>query len=172
MSGKSGLIFGYVLILIATIICLYGIYYSRNYYISIILGLIVYTLSVLSGKNVAYLVHDSASLKRSTGKSFSPKAMISLWIFCLLMIILFYMILTSIFFNSIGFIVASIRSSYTGFIYSLLLFIGSYFVFKYYADRNMDKLYSSWGKGIKKLEKKGKGMINKGFNMIRGSTKL
>ena len=172
MRGKIGLTIGIILISIATILLLYSIYYSKNYYISILLGIIVYTLSVLSGKNIAYLVHDAASLKKSTGKSFSPKAMISFWFFCLLMVILFYMIITSIFFNSIGFIVASIRSSYTGFIYSLLLFIGAYFLFKYLTDKNMDKLYSSWGKNIEKLEKKGKKMIGKSFSMIKDFTKL
>ena len=172
MRGKIGLTIGIILISIATIVLLYNVYYSKNYYISILLAIIVYTLSILSGKNIAYLVHDAVSLRRSTGKNFSPRAMISLWILCLLMVILFYMIITSIFFNSVGLIVASIRSSYAGFIYSLLMFIGAYLLFKYSADKNMDKLYSSWGRNIEKLEKKGKKMINKSFNMIKDFTKL
>ena len=36
----------------------------------------------------------------------------------------------------------------------------------------MDKLYSSWGKNIRKLERKGKKMIDKGFDVIKDFTKL
>ncbi len=167
MKGKAGLLIGLILMLIGALFLILDI--LAGDVLHIIFAVLIFGFSVLSGRNVAYLLHDSAALKRRTGNIFSPKGMISMWMFFFIVAIIMYTAMSALFFKSVGAVMAGISSSYTGLIYSTLALMAAYFVFKSASDKNPDRLYSSWGKRMEKMKDLGKNMINTGMEMFRRS---
>ncbi len=150
-------ILGVVMILIA--VALFIITISGENMLHIAIASLLFLLSLLAGRNIAYLVHDSQVLKRRSRNFFSPNGMISMWMLFFIIMVIIYTISFQVFFKSISIFVAGISGSYMGIAYSIICLIGSYILFSYQSSLHPDKLYSSWGKRMERMSSGMGGMM-------------
>ena len=124
-------------------------------------------MSVMTGRNIAFLMHDSAVLKRRSGRVFSPKGFVSIWMLLFITAVLIYTVTSTVFFKTIGLAIAGITLSYLGLIHSTSALTGSYLIFRYRSDAHPDRLYSSWGRRMERMAGMGKDLMEGGMEMMR-----
>ena len=122
-----------------------------------ILALLAFISPILSGKKIAAYLHDS-TLAKEKGFKANPTTLIYLWLFFWLFFLILYTVGTVLLSNAIKFLISTVKADYIGLIYSLLLFFGSFYLFKgiYLARR---KFLTFWGKALEKSAKMGKNVV-------------
>ena len=134
--------------------------FSATNIIPFTISVILLLVSILSGRKIAYLIHDSNVLKRKAKGKFSPAAMVSFWVLIFILMVIAYTIAFQIFFKSISFMIASFTGSYLGLLSSIIVISGAYALYRDIGDEKGDVLLSSWGKRISKMQKTAKSMVD------------
>ncbi len=146
-----------------------------NTYIALLalLGLIT---SITTGRSLAYLIHDSDSVKK-LGKRDFPTTIFVLWLSVWFAFLIFYTIVMIIFKIGSTSLVASFTGKFTGLITILLGLGGSYLFFKARSDKHPEKMYTRWGKMAHKSVKLmrmpemiQKASVTTGARMVKGGT--
>ncbi len=122
-----------------------------------ILALLAFVSPILSGKKIAAYIHDS-HLARQKKLNANPWSFIYLWLFLWLFFLLIYTLATLFLSESIKFLISSIKVDYIGFVYNLLFFFGSFYLFKGKYEKS-DNFLTMWGKMLEKGRKMGKGFV-------------
>ena len=165
MKSKSWAVAGALILAMASAVLCIDV--SSGSTLHSIIGLAVFLISILSGRNIAHLLHDSKALKKRSGKVFSPSGMVSLWMLFFIIAVIMYTIASLLFFKSVGLFIGIIGSSYLGLVHSTLALLGSYALFSWLCSKHPKKLCSSWGKRMESMAGMGKGMMEKGIGMMR-----
>ncbi len=134
--------------------------YDSSAMIFIAISLSLLLLAVLTGRKIAYLIHDSHVLKKKSRGEFSPTGLLSLWMLMFIIAVIIYTITMQLFFKLSSLVISSLLGKYLGLIASVLTIIGSYILFSTLADAKGDILLSSWGKRISRVENATKSMIS------------
>ncbi len=122
-----------------------------------ILSLSAFLSSILSGRKIASYLHDS-SLAKERGFRASPASLIYLWLFFWLFFILLYTVATFLLSEAIKFFISTMKADYLGLIYTTLLFLGSFLIFKgRYQGRR--EFLTLWGKTLERSHRMGKDLV-------------
>ncbi len=161
MKSKSWVVAGALILAIASAVLCIDVFSGST--LHSIIGVAVFLISILSGRNIAHLLHDSKVLKDRSRRVFSPSGMVSLWMFLFIMAVIMYTIASLLFFKSAGLFIGS---SYLGLVHSTLALLGSYALFSWSCSKHPEKLCSSWGKRMESMAGMGKGMMDMGDDMV------
>ncbi len=124
-----------------------------------ILTFMVFIFPILSGKKTAMYIHDS-NLAKKKGFNASPASFIYLWLFFWLFFLLVDTIGRIILSESIKFFISSLSADYLGLIYTILLFLGSFYLFEGRYMSN-DSFLTLWGRNIEKSGRVSKNAVEK-----------
>ncbi len=163
MSAKG---FAGLILIIAGFILIIPLF-SLTQPLPFVISLLLLLLSVLSGRKIAYLVHDSKVLNKKLRRNFSPLRLISIWIFLFILMVMVYTISSQIFFKSLGLIFGVLKGSYTGMASSILVILGAYIFYREHGDSKGDILLSSWGRRIERFSNMAKNAKNSFLNFMK-----
>jgi hypothetical protein len=164
VRGKAGLAVGAALLALSCFVLFMDMLSTGVFLAS--MALVTFAMSVMTGRNIAFLMHDSAVLKRRSGREFSPKGLISIWMLLFITAVLIYTVTSTVFFKSIALAIAGLTFSFLGLIHSTSALVGSYLIFRYHSDRHPDRFYSSWGRRMEKMAGMRKALMDRGMEMF------
>ncbi len=142
---KGVYVAGIALLLLSFIILLFQ-FRTFASILSLLLAVISWGTSLLSGRKIAYLNHDSRIL-RERGKHVYPTRGIFLWFSLWLLFLVVYSIFNIMFFKiGVSLFFSSLTGAYWGMGMMLTALIGSYLLFYSISQAHPDKLYTRWGK--------------------------
>ena len=124
-----------------------------------ILTFMAFISPILSGKKVASYIHDS-NLAKKKGFNASPTSFIYLWLFFWLFFLLVYTIGSIILSESIKFFISTLSADYLGLLYTILLFVGSFYLFEGRYMSN-DSFLTLWGRNVEKSRRVSKNAVEK-----------
>ncbi len=154
MRGK--MIIGVSLLIIGIILFIFD-FMRLGSILLYILAIFAFISPILSGKKIASYLHDS-NLAKEKGFRANPASLIYLWLFFWLFFILIYTVATFILSETIKFFISTMKADYLGLIYTLLLFLGSLYIFKGIYEGKGEFL-TLWGKTLERSKKAGKNLM-------------
>ncbi|GEM_PF-2903759 len=133
----------------------------------VLMGALTLIFSVLDGRKIAGLVHDSHALKLRTGRLFSISGMIAIVMFFFILFVLFATITMMLVFKVAGMVASVYGAGLTTFLYAILALVCSYILFRYSYDAEPYELRSSWGKRMEKAHSIPLKMKEKGISAVK-----
>ncbi len=130
------------------------------------MALATFGMSVMTGRNIAFMMHDAAVLRWRSGRVFSPRGLVSIWMLLFITAVLIYTVTSTVFFKSIALVIAGLTFSFLGLVHSTSALVGSYLIFRYRSDAHPDRLYSSWGRRMERMDGMGKDFMKRGKDIM------
>jgi len=163
--GKLG---GAVLIVIGTILFIFD-FLRMQHLILYLLTLLAFISPLLSGRKIAAYLHDY-TLAKERGFKVNPSSLIYLWLFFWLFFLILYTIATILLSNTIKFLISTMKADYLGLIYNLLLFFGSFYLFKgIFIEKKV--FLTLWGKALEKSKRIGKNVVKEAVERTKSFEK-
>ena len=167
MGRTASLVMGLILLSAGLTLFALSVYGQTWFYIG--LGALTLILSVLNGLKMAALAHDAHALKLRSGRLLSPAGIMAVFGFFFILMVLFMSLMMMLAFKAAGLIASAFGSGISTFLYSIIILIASYLIFRYRYDREPYELKSSWGRRMDRMYAMPKGMVDAGKEVAEGS---